>query len=187
VIQPPAGGGDRAVAGVLGVGAVLFVGFAATRVGSAGFVAALSLPLVLLAAALIVAAAVLTRWYPIRPVAQGLAVFGLLVHALVALRGGPVWTRGCSAVLAVVHGWALIRLFLITAAEEDDSDDCDDSDDSDDRTVVDEPAGVTDDAGYPVVVETPVSDVVDLPAATPVEPPGSPELRSPHVEYEERS
>ncbi|MGQ0479775.1 MAG: hypothetical protein ACT4O0_01905 [Pseudonocardia sp.] len=178
MIQPPAGGGDRAVAGVLGVGAVLFVGFAATRVGSAGFVAALSLPLVLLAAALIVAAAVLTRWYPIRPVAQGLAVFGLLVHALVALRGGPVWTRGCSAVLAVVHGWALIRLFLITAAEEDDSDD---------RTVVDEPAGVTDDAGYPVVVETPVSDVVDLPAATPVEPPGSPELRSPHVEYEERS
>ncbi len=184
MIDPPTGGRDRAVAGVLGVGAVLFVGFAATRVGSAGFPAALSLPLVLLAAALVVAVAVLTHWYPIRPVAQGLAVFGLLVHALVALRGGLVWTRGCSAVLAVAHGWALILLFLITAAENDEDEDGVPEDD--------EPEN----AGYPKVVETPVSEVVDLAVASGVEPPassgpestgsGSPGSREPHFEYEER-
>ena len=146
MIELPASGRERAVAGVLVGGAGVFAGLAAIRVPAVGFVAALSLPLVLLVADLLIAVAVTTRWYPIRPVAQGLAVFGLLVHVLVALRNGPVPMRGCAGVLVVAHGWALVLLFLLTAAEDDDESDDPDREASE----------------VPEIVETPVSEVVEL-------------------------
>lgn len=189
MIDMPASGRERLGAGVLAGAAVLFVGFAVPRAAAVGFFGALTLPLVLLAADLVIATALVTWWYPLRPVAQGLSVFGALVHALVMLRGGPVWTRGCSGVLLLAHCWALVQLFLMTAAEDDD-----DSDDSDERG--DErgdehgyrdtdgelgehaaalPFGIAsgETAGF---VETPVTDVVDVAApAQRVAPPEHPE------------
>ncbi|MDQ2706526.1 MAG: hypothetical protein M3Z25_02310 [Actinomycetota bacterium] len=171
MIELPASGRERTVAGVLVGGAVLFVGFGIPRLASAGLTGALTLPLVLLAADLLIAAALLTGWYPVRPVAQGLSVFGLLVHALVMLRGGPIWIRGCSGVLVVAHAWALVLLFLLTAAE----DDLDDHD-------WDEPDETAEDAAQPepvVLIETSVLDVVELtrpaldPASEPTPEPAS--------------
>jgi hypothetical protein len=175
VIDMPASGRERVAAGVLVGAAVLFVGFAIPRAAVVGFFGALTLPLVLLAADLVIAAAVVTWWYPIRPAAQGLAVFGILVHALVMLRGGPIWTRGCSGVLLLVHSWALLRLFLMTAAEDDLDDDADhDSDDAGEgrpdfglppRAAPGQQAGL---------VETPVTQVVEV--AAPAEPDGVDQL-----------
>lgn len=171
MIELPASNRERAVAGVLVGAAVLFVGFGirrmSTGVSAAGFAGALTLPLVLLAADLVIAAALLTGWYPVRPVAQGLAVFGVLVHVLVVLRNGPVWVRGCSALLVVVHGWALVSLFLLTAAE-DDWDDEDDEDDWDgdgggdggDGPVPDDVPRAAETTG--VLLEVPISEVVEL-------------------------
>ena len=150
MIEVPATGRERVAAGVLVGAAVLFVGFAIRRVHIAGFFGALTLPLVLLAADLVIAAAVLTWWYPLRPVAQGLAVFGILVHALVMLRSGPVWTRGCSGVLLLAHSWALVQLFLMTAAEDFDDEELED------------PAPEGPPAEPAEVVETPVTEVVDV-------------------------
>ncbi|MGI8816653.1 MAG: hypothetical protein ACR2G2_15595 [Pseudonocardia sp.] len=48
MIELPASGRERTVAGVLVGGAVLFVGFGIPRLASAGFAGALTLPLVLL-------------------------------------------------------------------------------------------------------------------------------------------
>ena len=148
----PATGRERVAAGVLVGAAVLFVGFAIPRAAAVGFFDALTLPLVLLASDLVIAAAVVTWWYPLRPVAQGLAVFGILVHALVMLRSGPVWTRGCSGVLLLAHSWALVQLFLMTAAEDDDYDDG--------ELASGLPPAVS--LGGPEFVETPVTEVVEM-------------------------
>jgi hypothetical protein len=148
---------------------VLFVGFAVPRVASAGFFGALTLPLVLLVADLVIAVAVVTRWYPVRPVGQGLAVFGALVHALVVLRNGPLWTRGCSGVLLLAHCWALVQLFMMTAAEDDEADDFDEDAPGAEPAPLGEPMGI---------IETPVTEVVDL--SVPDEDPAvheSPEPR----------
>jgi len=177
VIDVPATGRERVAAGVLVGAAVLFAGFAIPRTASTGFFGALTLPLVLLAADLVIAAAVLTWWYPLRPVAQGLAVFGILVHALVMLRSGPLWTRGCSGVLLLAHSWALVQLFLMTAAEDDDFDD--DYDD-DDEPVTEPPPDLA--PREPVeIVETPVTDVVDVaaPVEAAPEPPGDAQTGEP--------
>lgn len=164
MIDLPATGRERVAVGVLVAAAVLFVGFAIPRTAVAGFFGALTLPLVLFAADLVIASAVLTRWYPLRPVAQGLAVFGILVHALVMLRSGPFWTRGCSGVLLLAHSWALVQLFMITAGEDDDAEE-------DGEAGAGPHADVA--TGVPAeAVETPVTEVVDL--ALPEEP-GTPE------------
>jgi hypothetical protein len=185
VIDMPATGRERVAAGVLVGAAVLFVGFAFPRTASAGFFGALTLPLVLLAADLVIAAAVVTWWYPLRPVAQGLAVFGILVHALVMLRSGPVWTRGCSGVLLLTHSWALVQLFLMTAAEDFDDEDFDDEDfddedfDDEDEEASGPPPDVA--SGEPAeFVEIPVTDVVDV--AVPSEP--APPEAAPEAEDE---
>jgi hypothetical protein len=175
VIDLPATGRERVAAGVLVGAAVLFVGFAVRRVHIAGFLGALTLPLVLLAADLVIAAAVLTWWYPLRPVAQGLAVFGILVHALVMLRSGPVWTRGCSGVLLLVHSWALVQLFLMTAAEDFDDEDLD-------GEAVEPPP----DAEPAEIVETPVTQVVDVVVPDDVDDePGGPESDQPESDHAE--
>jgi hypothetical protein len=98
--------------------AVLFVGVGAPRLATEGGVDVLTLPLVLLVTDLFIAAVLLSGWYPVRPVAQGLAIFGALVHLLVLLRGGPWWLRGCSALLAVAHGYALVLLFQLSIREQ---------------------------------------------------------------------
>jgi len=175
VIDMPATGREKIAAGVLVGAAVLFVGFAIPRAAAVGFFGALTLPLVLLAADLVIAAAVVTWWYPLRPAAQGLAVFGILVHALVMLRSGPLWTRGCSGVLLLLHSWALVQLFMMTAAEDDGPEDDGPEDDGpeddgpeDDGLAEDglaEDAGVDGDGhgdGLPELVETPVTQVVDV-------------------------
>jgi hypothetical protein len=167
VIDMPATGRERVAVGVLVGAAVVFVAFAIPRAAAAGLFGALTLPLVLLAADLVIAAAVLTWWYPLRPVAQGLAVFGILVHALVTLRSGPIWTRGCSGVLLLTHSWALVQLFLMTAAEDGDFDD--------DGEPASEPPPVVAPGEPAAIVETPVTDVVELGAPAEAAAPESPE------------
>jgi hypothetical protein len=122
-------GRDGLVALVLLLGAVAFTGTGVARLVSHGNPEALTLPLALLAADLLIAGALVTRWYAIRPVAQGLAIFGALVHMLVLLRSGPWWIRGWSALLAAAHIYALLLFFALSAREQyDDEDDEDDED-----------------------------------------------------------
>jgi hypothetical protein len=122
-------GRDGLVALVLLLGAVAFTGTGVARLVSHGNPEALTLPLALLAADLLIAGALVTRWYAIRPVAQGLAIFGALVHVLVLLRSGPWWIRGWSALLAAAHIYALLLFFALSAREQYD-DELDDEDDA---------------------------------------------------------
>jgi hypothetical protein len=113
------GSSAQRVASALLVGlAVLFVGVGALRLATEGGVDVLTLPLVLLVTDLFIAAVLLSGWYPVRPVAQGLAIFGALVHLLVLLRSGPWWLRGSSALLTVAHGYALVLLFQLSVREQ---------------------------------------------------------------------
>ncbi|HEY0577627.1 MAG TPA: hypothetical protein VGD73_26290 [Pseudonocardia sp.] len=115
-------GRDGLVALVLLLGAVAFTGTGVARLVSHGNPEALTLPLALLAADLLIAGALVTRWYAIRPVAQGLAIFGALVHVLVLLRSGPWWIRGWSALLAAAHIYALLLFFALSAREQYDDE-----------------------------------------------------------------
>ena len=105
-------------AGALVCGAVVFAGFGLARLVGGASVEVLTLPFALLAADLLIATALITGWYPVRPVAQGLAIFGALVHLLVALRSGPVWMRGWSGLVSVLHVYSLLLLFAISAREQ---------------------------------------------------------------------
>ena len=177
----------RLVALALVLGAV---GFAATGVVRM-FVAAspggradmVTLPLALLVADLIIAAALVTGWYSVRPVAQGLAIFGALVHVLVLLRSGGWWIRGWSALLSVAHVYALLLFFAFSAEERDDELDDDQPGDGDelDGESPRPPAAaevlIPAQAGPPEVppaepVETPVEQLVVVPEPAAPEPAG---------------
>jgi hypothetical protein len=97
--------------------AVVFAGAGVFRMLHDGGVKALTLPLALLASDLIIAGSVLSRWQLVRPFAQGLAIFGLLVHLLVLLHSGPVGLRTCAGLLALLHAEALVLLFQLTWRE----------------------------------------------------------------------
>lgn len=125
-------GRERLAAGVLVIGAVVFTATGVARLLRAGGVEVLTLPLALLAADLVIAGALITRWYAIRPVAQGLAIFGALVHVLVLLRSGPWLIRGWSALLAAAHICALVLFFALSAHEQYDDDDDENDDSADD-------------------------------------------------------
>jgi hypothetical protein len=131
-------GRERLAAGVLVIGAVVFTATGVIRLLREGGIEVLTLPLALLAADLVIAGALVTRWYAIRPVAQGLAIFGALVHVLVLLRSGPWMIRGWSALLAAAHICALVLFFALSAHEQ--YDDEDEDDEADDREVAYEPA-----------------------------------------------
>jgi hypothetical protein len=133
-------GRDGLVALVLLLGAVAFTGTGVARLVSHGNPEALTLPLALLAADLLIAGALVTRWYAIRPVAQGLAIFGALVHMLVLLRSGPWWIRGWSALLAAAHIYALLLFFALSAREQYDDEDDEDDEDGQPDVLAEEPA-----------------------------------------------
>jgi len=121
-------GRERLAAVALVVGAMAFTATGLARLIGEHELGVLTLPLALLAADLFIAGALVTRWYAIRPVAQGLAIFGALVHALVLLRSGPWWIRGWSGLLTAAHVYALMLFFAMSAQEysEDDEDGYDD-------------------------------------------------------------
>jgi hypothetical protein len=118
VSRLPGSSAQRVASATLVGLAVLFVGFGALRLATEGGIDVLTLPLVLLVTDLFIAAVLLSGWYPVRPVAQALAIFGALVHLLVLLRSGPWWLRGSSALLAVAHGYALVLLFQLSVREQ---------------------------------------------------------------------
>jgi hypothetical protein len=122
-------GRERLAAGVLIIGAVAFAGTGMVRLFREGGIEVLTLPLALLAADLLIAGALVTRWYAIRPVAQGLAIFGAVVHLLVLLRSGAWWIRGWSALLAAAHIYALVLFFALSAQEQYDDEDADEFED----------------------------------------------------------
>lgn len=197
--------GERLAAGGLVGGAVVFAVLAVTlpRVGG-GLVRAemLTLLFALLAADVLIAAALLTAWYPVRPVAQGLAIFGAVVYLFVLLRSGPWWMRGWSGLLVAAHAYALVLLFALGSREHYE----DDEDDRPDDAAVGEPVA---EAPEPVAevpepaaeapepaaeapepaesapedepVAAPVDDGIEVPAAEPVadpadgDEPGKPE------------
>lgn len=174
----------RLVALALVFGAVGFAATGAVRM----FVAAspggradmVTLPLALLVADLIIAGALVTGWYSVRPVAQGLAIFGALVHVLVLLRSGGWWIRGWSALLSVAHVYALLLFFAFSAEERDDElgDELEDEPDGErSRPAASAGVLVPAQAGPPEVppaepVEAPVEQLVIAPAeaSTPEEP-----------------
>jgi hypothetical protein len=178
----------RLVALVLVLGAV---GFAVTGVvrmfvdaSPGGKADMVTLPLALLVADLIIAGALVTGWYSVRPVAQGLAIFGALVHVLVLLRSGGWWIRGWSALLSVAHVYALLLFFAFTAEERDDElDELEDEDELDgERSRPTASAGVLvpAQAGPPEIppaepVETPVEQLVDAPDPARAEGSAGPE------------
>ena len=121
--------GARYAAFVLLGLALVFLGLGFVRVLHPHGEGVPALALALLAADVVIASALLSGWYPVRPVAQGLAIFGALVHLLVLLRSGPILLRGCSGLLAATHGYALVMLFQLSTdeyAEEHDDDHRDD-------------------------------------------------------------
>jgi hypothetical protein len=83
---------------------------------------AITLPVALLASDLLIAATLVSRWHLVRPIAQGLAIFGTLVHLLVLIRNGPVWTRACAGLLVVAHVQALVLLFQLSIRERTEDD-----------------------------------------------------------------
>lgn len=103
---------ERLAAGVLVGLAVVFVGVALVQRMHRGDTDAL-LPLALLAADLTIAAALLSGWYSVRPVAQGLAIFGALAHVLLLLGGRPELIRVTSGLLAAAHVYSLVLLFQL--------------------------------------------------------------------------
>jgi hypothetical protein len=128
-------GPERLVAVMLVVGAVGFTGTGLARLVHQRGIDVVTLPLALLAADLLIAAALVTGWYPIRAVAQGLAIFGALVHLLVLLRSGPWWIRGWSGMLTVAHLSALVLFFSLSAREYDEIDTADEDAEPADSTV----------------------------------------------------
>jgi hypothetical protein len=184
----------RLVAMALVLGAVGFAATGAVRaitVASAGNSAdRVTLPLALLVADLIIAGALVTRWYSVRPVAQGLAIFGVLVHVLVLLRSGGWWIRGWSAMLSVAHGYALMLFFAFSVEERDDEDVGEHVGELDPLTGSAD-APVPAQGGPPVEtpveqLETPVEQLVDAPEAEPVAagtlPAGKPVVEEPAAE-----
>ncbi|HWN32335.1 MAG TPA: hypothetical protein VNP03_06300 [Pseudonocardia sp.] len=159
-------GRERLAAAALVVGAVAFAATGLARLIGEHDLGVLTLPLALLAADLFIAGALVTRWYTIRPVAQGLAIFGALVHALVLLRSGPWWIRGWSGLLTAAHVYAL-ALFFAMSAQEYSEDDEDGYDDEPERWAEpDQPAAPT---------EQPTEQPAEQPAElAPEQPPETP-------------
>lgn len=205
MIDLPASRGERLAVGVLVGLAAVFVVVWIPRASTVGFAGALTVPLVLLMADLLIAVALLTHWYPVRPVAQGLAVFGFLVHVLLALRNGPMVARGCAGVLALVHVWFLVSLIMLTTTENDTdgTDSPDDTDAPDEGYETEGVSGISrasreddlrDDAPRAVEItgelrlEVPITDLVDLepPPRDPAVGSG-PEPARPEREQEERT
>ena len=161
-------GRERLAAWALVFGAVVFTAIEATRLHRSSGLEVLTLLLALLAADLVIAGALVTRWYAVRPVAQGLAIFGALVHVLVLLRSGPWLVRGWSALLAVAHIYALVLFFALSAHEQydDDEDEDEDGDDGEDAARASEHVAV----GYLLPVQRPNADLLLQVAERPVEP-----------------
>ena len=164
-------GRERLAAWALVLGAVVFTAIEVARLHRSSGLEVLTLLLALLAADLVIAGALVTRWYAVRPVAQGLAIFGALVHVLVLLRSGPWLVRGWSALLAVAHLYALVLFFALSAHEQYEDDEDDDEDRGGGGGEVDAAqAGEHVGVGYVLPVQRPIADLLHEVAARPVEP-----------------
>jgi hypothetical protein len=114
---------EKGIAWILVGLAVLFLAFGVVRMVTVERGAnAITLPVALLASDLLIAATLVSRWQLVRPIAQGLAIFGTLVHLLVLMRNGPLWTRACAGLLVVAHVEALLLLFRMTIRERNEID-----------------------------------------------------------------
>jgi hypothetical protein len=176
----PASRNERFAAGALVGGVIVFalITVVLLRVGG-GWVRAemLTLLFALLAADLLIAVALLTGWYPVRPVAQGLAIFGAVVYLFVLLRSGPWWMRGWSGLLAAAHVYALVLLFALGSRERyDDEDDEDEADRPDEPGVA---APAVEEPG--ATMSAPEDEPIEVPAPGPA---GEPEPEPPAVSTE---
>jgi hypothetical protein len=123
VIRVPSLGREKGVAWVLVGLAVLFLACGVVlMVTEERGANAITLPVALLASDLLIAATLISRWQLVRPIAQGLAIFGTLVHLLVLMRNGPLWTRACAGLLVVAHVQAMLLLFRMTIRERSEGD-----------------------------------------------------------------
>ncbi|WP_028933043.1 hypothetical protein [Pseudonocardia spinosispora] len=152
---------ERLAAGVLVGLAIVFVGVALLQRMHRGEADVL-LPLALLAADLTIAAALLSGWYSVRPVAQGLAIFGALAHVLLLLGGRPELIRVTSGLLAAAHVYSLVLLFQLGAGY-----DYEDEDDEQEAAEV-EPAQVAEAPPTEAAASVPpISEPSGEPAAAP--------------------
>ncbi len=100
----------RVTAGILGIGAVLFVALALARADGA-----LQFPVIVAALALLVVPLLLKRIRFARPVGLTVIILIALAHILIALGPLPWWARTASGVLAAAHVYAAILLLTAPA------------------------------------------------------------------------
>jgi hypothetical protein len=95
---------------LIGGAGVIFLVESLIRLAAEGGAGILALPVVLLALEVGAAAAVVagTRWA--RPVVLAVVVIGALLHMVIALGQGPMWTRVVSAILALAQVYTLVAL-----------------------------------------------------------------------------
>ena len=95
---------------LVGGAGVIFLVESLIRLFAEGGAGILSVPIVLLVLEGGAAVAILagTRWA--RPVVLIIAIIGALVHMVIALGQGLLWTRVVSAILAIAQVYALVAL-----------------------------------------------------------------------------
>jgi hypothetical protein len=99
-------------AGMLGGAGLVFVVESVIRLATEAGVGAslLYVPIAQAVLDLLAAAVIVVGSRSLRPGVLVIAVLGTLVHMVIVLGGGPVWTRLVSAVLAIAQVYAVVLL-----------------------------------------------------------------------------
>jgi hypothetical protein len=99
-------------AGMLGGAGLVFVVESVVRLATESGVGAslLYVPIAQAVLDLLCAAVIVVGSRALRPGVLAIAVLGTLVHMVIVLGGGPIWTRAVSAVLAVAQVYAVVLL-----------------------------------------------------------------------------
>jgi hypothetical protein len=99
-------------AGMLGGAGLVFVAESVIRLATEAGVGSslLYVPIVQAVLDLLCAAVIVVGSRTLRPGVLVVAVLGTLVHMVIVLGGGPMWTRVVSAVLAIAQVYAVVLL-----------------------------------------------------------------------------
>jgi hypothetical protein len=99
-------------AGMLGGAGLVFVAESVIRLATEAGVGSslLDVPIVQAVLDLLCAAVIVVGSRTLRPGVLVVAVLGTLVHMVIVLGGGPMWTRVVSAVLAIAQVYAVVLL-----------------------------------------------------------------------------
>jgi hypothetical protein len=96
-------------AGMLGGAGLVFLAESLIRLSAEG-ASILYVPIAQAVLDLLCAAVIVAGSRTLRPGVLVIAVLGTLVHMVIVLGGGPIWTRVVSAVLAIAQVYAVVLL-----------------------------------------------------------------------------